>query len=97
MKRYEVIVLPHVHDQVEGIRSFQHALDPKRARRFIDAWEACIGDLDRVPSKAKHKGPYGHVMLSKLPYRVVIRVEGNKVVVHQVRHTSRKPSKRYGP
>jgi hypothetical protein len=53
--------------------------------------------LEDSPTKAKHKGPYGHVLLKKLPYRVVIRVAGKKVIVHQVRHTSRKPSKKFGP
>ena len=97
MKRYEVIVLPQVHEQVETIRSHQHALDPKRARRFITAWETCISELERNPSNARRKGPYGHVMLSKLPFRVVVRVDGKKVVVHQVRHMSRRPSKKFGP
>jgi len=97
MKHYEVVVLPHVHEQVEEIRAYQHAMAPNRAQCFIDAWEACIKGLERNPTKAKHKGPYGHVMLMKLPYRVVIRVAGSKVVVHQVRHTSRKPSKKFGP
>lgn len=97
MKHYEVIVLPHVHEQVEEIRAYQHTVAPKRTQRFIDAWEACVEELERNPTKAKHKGPYGHVMLTKLPYRVVIRVAGSKVVVHQVRHTSRKPSRRFGP
>ena len=97
MKRYEVIVLPQVHEQVAAIRSYQYAIDPKRAKRFIDAWESCIADLERNPTHAKRKGPYGHLMLTKLPFRVVIRVDGNKVVVHQVRHTSRKPSKKFGP
>lgn len=97
MKRYEVIVLALVHAQVEEIRAYQHALGPKRAERFLDAWEACIAGLEHSPTQAKHKGPYGHVLLKKLPYRVVIRVTGQKVIVHQVRHTSRKPSKKFGP
>jgi plasmid stabilization system protein ParE len=54
MKPYEVIVLPHVHEQVEVIRAYQHAVAPKRAQRFIDAWEACIEELERNPTKAKH-------------------------------------------
>ncbi len=97
MRRYEVVVLPHVQEQVEEIWAYQFALEPERAKRFIDAWETCIEELERAPTHAKRKGPYGHMMLTKLPFRVVIRVAGKKVVVHQVRHTSRKPSKRYGP
>lgn len=36
-------------------------------------------------------------MLHKLKYRVVFDVEGDTVFVYQVRHTSRKPSKKFGP
>jgi len=43
------------------------------------------------------KGGYRHAMLHRLKYRVVFEVEGNKVFVYQVRHTSRKPSKKFGP
>jgi len=43
------------------------------------------------------KGAYRHAMLHRLKYRVVFEVEGNTVFVYQVRHTSRKPSKKFGP
>ena len=36
-------------------------------------------------------------MLQRLKYRVVYRVDGSAIYVVQVRHTSRKPSKRFGP
>jgi len=43
------------------------------------------------------KGGYWHAMLHRLKYRVVFEVEGNTVFVYQVRHTSRKPSKKFEP
>jgi len=43
------------------------------------------------------KGAYRHAVLNRLKYRVVFEVEGNTVFVYQVRHTSRKPSKKFGP
>ncbi len=43
------------------------------------------------------KAPYRYAMLHRLKYRVVFEVEGNTVYVYQVRHTSRKPSKKFGP
>jgi len=43
------------------------------------------------------KDPYRHAVLRRLRYRVVFEVEGNTVYVYQVRHTSRKPSKNFGP
>lgn len=43
------------------------------------------------------KGSYRHALLHKLKYRMVFEVEGNTVYIYQVRHTSRKPSKKFGP
>lgn len=40
---------------------------------------------------------YRHAMLRRLRYRVEFAVIGQDVVVFQVRHTSRKPSKKFGP
>lgn len=56
MARYEVIILPHVQEQVEEIWAYQYAIDPKRALRFIDAWEDCIEHLELNPTHARHKG-----------------------------------------
>jgi hypothetical protein len=36
-------------------------------------------------------------MVEKSPYRVVFVIEDNTVFVYQIRHTSRRPSKRFGP
>jgi hypothetical protein len=36
-------------------------------------------------------------MLDDFPYRVVFKIKGADVFVYQVRHTSRRPSKRFGP
>ncbi len=36
-------------------------------------------------------------MLAVLPYRVVYGVEEDTIYVYQIRHTSRKPNKRFGP
>lgn len=91
------MVLPIVQEQLEEIWAYQFALGPNRAARFIDAWEKCIEDLECNPTKAKRHGDYGHVMLTKLPFRVVIRATGEQVVVHQVRRTSREPSEKFGP
>lgn len=36
-------------------------------------------------------------MLDDFPYRVTFKIKGEEVFVYQVCHTSRKPSKRFGP
>jgi plasmid stabilization system protein ParE len=65
--------------------------------RFADALQACLDELAFNPKLQKRKGEYRHKMLDKFPYRVVFVVEDNTVFVYQIRHTSRSPSKRFGP
>ncbi len=96
-KRYEVIVRHQAQREVEEIYDHQHGIEHGRAERFYAAWQACLEQFRRDPSHAKRKGPYGHEVLHKLPFRVVFEVRDTKVIVYQVRHTSRKPSKKFGP
>lgn len=97
MKRFRVIIQPEAQEEVNAIRVYQNGLDPKRARRFIEAFEECLEQLKAVPSFQKRKNNYRHLMLHGLPYRVAFEVEGDAVYVYQVRHTSREPSKKFGP
>ena len=96
-QRYDVIVRHQAQREVEEIHDDQHMIAPARAKRFYAAWQACLEQLGVNPSHAKHKGPYGHLILRRLPFRVVFEVQDAKVIVYQVRHTSRKPSKKFGP
>lgn len=43
------------------------------------------------------KEPFRHVMLHRLKYRLVYKVDGDLVSEVQVRHTSRRPSNKFGP
>lgn len=95
--RYEVVIRHQAQKEVEEIHDYQFSIDPSRADRFYAAWQDCLEQLRRSPSQAKRKGPYGHMMLHRLPFRVVYEVRESKVVVYQVRHASRRPSKRFGP
>lgn len=97
MKRHNVVVLAEAQEEVDAIRIYQNSLDPKRGKRFIDAFQACLERLKTNPSFQKRQGNYRHLMLHKLPYRVVFEVEDGTVYVYQIRHTSRKPSKKFGP
>lgn len=70
-KRYEVVVRHQAQREVEEIYDHQHGIDPARAERFHAAWQGCLDQLGKNPSHAKRKGPYGHELLHKLPFRVV--------------------------
>ncbi len=97
MKPHRVVVQPEAQEEVNAIRVHQNGLAPKRGQRFIEAFEACLQELGANPSYQKRKGEYRQVMLRKLPYRVVYEADEDTVYVYQVRHTSRKPSKKFGP
>lgn len=97
MKEYNVIVQPEALREVEEIRRYQAVSNTKHAQRFLDEFNACLLDLRRHPGFQKRKGKFRHASLGKLPYRVVFEVRGRDVVVYQVRHTSQKPSARFGP
>lgn len=65
--------------------------------RFADALQACLEQLALNPKLQKRKGEFRHVLVDKFPYRVVFVFDGGTVYVYEIRHTSRRPSKRYGP
>jgi len=68
------------------------------ADRFDKALDTCYKDITRNPTgyQIRMKN-YRHAMLRKFRYRVVFALIGQDVVVFQVRHTNRKPSKKFGP
>ncbi len=43
------------------------------------------------------KGDFRHAYLETFPYRITFKVKGSDVFVYQIRHTSQRPSKRFGP
>jgi len=66
--------------------------------RFIRALDECYSAIAANPHGFQvRKPPYRHAMLRRLRYRLVFKVEGQLVSVVQLRHTSRKPSRKYGP
>ncbi|MBK8338517.1 MAG: type II toxin-antitoxin system RelE/ParE family toxin [Flavobacteriales bacterium] len=96
-ERNDLVIRLKAKKEAEEIRTYQAALAPKRGQQFVDAWETCLSDPRTKPLYQKHTGAYRHVMLKRLRHRAVFEVDGTTVVVFQVRHTSRKASKSFGP
>ncbi|MBX2980797.1 MAG: type II toxin-antitoxin system RelE/ParE family toxin [Flavobacteriales bacterium] len=66
--------------------------------RFLDELQRCFLYIQRNPQGFQvRKGEFRHALLEGFPYRVVYKIKGNEVYIYQVRHTSRRPGKRYGP
>lgn len=79
----------HDHRELEKKGSGDH---------FVNAILACFDQIKINPySYQLRKGDYRHALLPKLKYRVVYEVERDIIFVYQIRHTSRKPSKKFGP
>ncbi|MEZ4759466.1 MAG: type II toxin-antitoxin system RelE/ParE family toxin [Flavobacteriales bacterium] len=94
---YTVVVLAAA--QVEAAEAYQW-YEVRRAglgERFAQALETCLKGLALEPMHQLRKDRFRYVLVEKFPYRVVYVVEGDTVYVYQIRHTSRRPSQRYGP
>jgi uncharacterized DUF497 family protein len=94
---YSVVV--RAAAQAEAVDAFlwYEARSKDLGVRFADALQACLDHLVINPKHQKRKGDFRHIMVNRFPYRVVFVVEGSTVYVYQIRHTSRRPSKRFGP
>ncbi len=96
--KYLLDVAPSVVKEARKVYLYRERESKGSGDRFIDALVECYARIKANPYGCQiRKDEFCHVMLTKLKYRVVYRVEGQLVSVVQVRHTSRKPSKKYGP
>jgi plasmid stabilization system protein ParE len=89
---------PRVTQEAERIHAYQEEERTGSGERFLNALDACFDSILMNPFGYQvRKGEFRYAYLHRLKYRVVFRVKGDRIFVVQVRHTSRKPSKRFGP
>ncbi len=93
-----------LHVRVVAVRGYTAAAIwyDKRSKglghRFLDDLQRCFSSIRSDPRGFQlRKDEFRHAMLDDFPYRVVFKLKGNDVYVYQIRHTSRKPSERFGP
>ena len=88
-------------DAIEDYSKVARRYDKERSglgTEFLNELQACYHSILDHPGGFQYRtGPYRHAQLKRFPYRVVYQVEGTDIYVYQVRHTSRKPSSRFGP
>jgi len=95
---YHLVVKPSATAEASKVYAYREAERPGSGDRFLEALRDCYDQIKVNPFGFQvRKGEYRHAMLHRLKYRVVFRVKGDHIFVVQVRHTSRKVSKRYGP
>ncbi len=94
---YSVVV--RAAAQVEAAKAFLWYEQRSRGLgdQFADSLRICLDQLAKNPKLQVQKNDFRYALLEKFPYRVVFVIEGTTVYVYQIRHTNRKPSKRFGP
>ncbi len=97
--KYRLDIAPRVSREVAEIHLYRERKQGKGSGvRFLQALNECYDLILTNPHGCQiRKDPFRHAMLGRLKYRVVYKVEGDLVSVVQVRHTSRKPSRKFGP
>ncbi len=92
-------ILPSVTREAHRIYTYRNKDQGKAAAdRFTKALNECYDDVLSNPyGHQVRRPPFRHAFLRRLKFRVVYKVEGPYVTIVQVRHTSRKPSKKFGP
>jgi plasmid stabilization system protein ParE len=95
---YVLLVRPEAVAETARMYAYHKHLDQALADRFDKALDACYRAITRTPAAFPiRKKNYRHAHLKRFRYRVVFAIIGQEVVVFQVRHTSRKASKEFGP
>ena len=95
---FTLVVKHSVTAEAARIYAYREQERPGQGDRFISALVECYARIMANPYGCQiRKGDYSHVMLTTLKYRVVFRVKEARIYVVHVRHTSRRPSKRFGP
>ena len=96
--KYRLDVAPSVVAEARKVYLYRETEKKGSGNRFVDSLVECYVRIKANPYAYQvRKDPFRHAYLHRLKCRVVFKVEGDLVSVVQVRHTSRKVSKRFGP
>ena len=95
---YELVVRQKALMEAATVYSYYARVRPGLAEKFATRLGECYTFISRDPAALPiRKGIFRHMMLSGFKYRVVYAIHQRQVVVVQIRHTSRRVSRRYGP
>jgi plasmid stabilization system protein ParE len=96
--KFRLLVRKSVSAEAAKIYSFRENEKSGSGERFLEALTKAYQEIRANPFKYPvQKREYRRILLPRLKYRVVYRIKGDTIYVVQVRHTSQKPSVRYGP
>lgn len=73
-----------------------HEMNDGSAARFEAVFEAELIHLVRHPKGYQvRRPPYRFALVGRFKYVIIYVVEGDSMVLHRIRHTHRRPLKRY--
>lgn len=95
---YTLVVDPKAVEQAAEIHQYYKAIRQALADRFAHELDSCFKFIEENPLAYQVRlRAYRHALVNGFRYRVVYAIRGNNVVVYQVQHTRRRPSRTYGP
>ena len=95
---YTLTVDPAAIREAAAIHAWREQDKKGSGERFLEALHDCYDDIRERPFGHQiRRAPFRHAMIGRFKYRLVYAVVGSEVKVVQIRHTSRRPSKRFGP
>lgn len=98
MKSRVLLVRDEAQSEAEEIKEWYELRSPGLGDRFTDALEVTYLHIRDLPFYQVRKEIYRYAQIEGFPYyRVVYTVDEVTITVYQIRHTSRKPSRKFGP
>jgi hypothetical protein len=98
VRTYGFTVQPEAQAEVQEVHDHLEHLRPGTGDRFAAELKACYMHIRQFPFGFQvRRRHYRHAPVKGFPYRVVYMVDRRHIYVYQVRHTTRKPSLRFGP
>ncbi|MDX9751728.1 MAG: type II toxin-antitoxin system RelE/ParE family toxin [Flavobacteriales bacterium] len=96
---FTLVVRDAAVEEAATIHDWYEAQRPGLGLRFLLALDELYALIEVNPYAFQvRKDDFRHAFVNGFPrYRVSYGLEGDTITVYQVRHTSRRPSKRYGP
>lgn len=87
---FEVQLLDEAKEDYYKIMNWYEQERPGLGMRFYELMNKLFQKLELSPSNySYYSKPYRHTILKGFPYRIVFKVEGNKVRINAIFHTSR--------
>ncbi len=95
--KYKLEVKAVAIRQAAEVYDYYQRKVPGLGERFIAEITEAYATLERNPMFEVRRSPFRYLKLHKFPHRLIYEVQGDKVIVYQVRHLKRRSHRKFGP